>query len=305
MRILKTSLLFLLAVAAIAQTSGTAAQTSETTVMSGNAILQSGAVFDFRAVLRPPGKADGLGEGGVIPEPGRNLVHRYMIDRGNKQYSGYDVEVGTPDATGAYLVTFKALSNPEKIEEMKGLKAATMPQFPPAELMHDGEVIELDFMRSPDGRRRLTDIIAIQMHNTRPPAATTVASPRDFTIDDGAITFDLSRYEFWKQGQEYKGMSGFTGKPGKTLWFTIPGDGRYILSLVPHEGFTKSGTVRDNVVAFGDPGKQYELRLRSPVAGAGKAWNLYVLHGPGAFSLQGLSGAVQFGTDRLENLLPR
>ncbi len=291
----RISLLFACAAAALAQP-------GERTVMSGNMILRSGVVFDYRAVLRPAGTSlKGFGAGGVLTDSKGNIIHRYMIDENNKLYFGYDVVVGSADVAGAYLVTFQPLSDVEKIRETAGLKPAPPPLFPAPQMMHDGEIIELDLMVNPDGNRRLTDIIAIQMHESAPQAAKTIAAPRDFTVDDGPINFDTTRYSFWERGQEYKGMSGFTGKPGKTLWFTIPGDGHYVVSLTPHEGFAKSGTIRDNVVAFGDSGMQYELRLRTPVAGAGKAWNLYVMHSSG--SVWDHVSGMQFGTDRLENLL--
>jgi len=168
--------------------------------------------------------------------------------------------------------------------------------------MRNGEAIELDLMVSPDGMKRLTDVIAVESSRAIPAAAPSATAPRDYAIDDGPISFDTSRYSLWRQGEEVK-YSGFTGKPGYTLWLDVPQEARYILSLVPHEGFRKEGAVRDNVIAFEDSGHKYELRLRSPVAGAGKAWNLYVLRAPEKPS--GPPGVIKFGTDRLENLLPR
>jgi Sigma-70 region 2 len=46
-------------------------------------------------------------------------------------------------------------------------------------------------------------------------------------------------------------MYGPETRRGATVWFCYPGQGRYILSLVPHEGF---------------------------ILGSKGAWNLYVLH---------------------------
>jgi hypothetical protein len=270
--------------------------------MSGNATVSSGALLDFRSVLRPPAASlKGLGAGGIFTDSGRNVVHRYMIDESAKTYFGYDILIGIPDSAGSFLVTFQALTQTERIEEIAGLRPAATPAFPAPQFMRDGEAIELDLMVSPDGTNRLTDVIAIESRRTRPPAAQTTVPPRDYSIDDGPITFDVSRYSLWRQGKEVN--SGFTGKPGYTLWLIVPGEARYILSLIPHEGFRKQGTIRDNVAAFEDSGRTYELRFRSPVAGAGKAWNLYVMRASEKPS--GIPAQISFGTDRIENLLPR
>jgi hypothetical protein len=228
-----------------------------------------------------------------------------MIDRNSGSYFGYDVTVGTPDATGAYLVTFKPLTHVEQIDDAANLRLEVLPKYPAPQMVHDGETIELDLMASPDGKRKLIDIIAIRFHEPPPAAARTNAAPRDFTVDDGPVAFDTTQWTFWKQGQQVQGQTGFTGKPGATLWIAIPGQGRYILSLIAHEGFTKSGTVRDNVVSFEDAGQRYELRFNSPIAGAGKAWNLYVMHDAGYRPDLFHRSSVDAGTDRLDNLLPK
>lgn len=291
----RISLLALLAAAAFAQTADQAA-TAEKTVMSGRAGVGSGGVFAFRSVLHPAsGSAAGLGAGGIWSSG--NTVHRYMIDESTKSCFGYDVVVGTPDAAGSYSVAFQPLSQCQRSWESENLKLIVLPKYPAPKTMHDGEQIELDLMESPDGSRKLTDIIAIRMHDSGPPAPAATAAPRDYTIDDGPVTFDYGGCTFWKDGRRVEQGFGFSSKPGATLWVAIPGHGRYILSLTPHDGFVKAGAIRDNVVQFED----YEVRFQSPIAGAGKAWNLYVLHDAN-YSVHLM---VQMGTDRLENLLAK
>ncbi len=291
----RISLLLVCAFAALAQP-------PEQVVMSGNATVISGAILDFRSVLRPPSTSrKGLGAGGIFSDSKRNIVHRYMIDSDANAYFGYDILIGLPDNTGAFLVTFQPLSGTGEQRDLAGLKQAPPPRFPAPQSMRDGEAIELDLMVSPDGMKRLTDVIAIESGRAKAPPPPNTAIPRDYTIDDGPITFDLSRYSLWRNGE--KAVNGFTGKPGYTLWLEVPREARYILSLVPHEGFRKEGAVRDNVIAFEDSGNRYELRLRSPVAGAGKAWNLYVMRTPEKPA--GIAGYIRFGTGRLEDLLPR
>jgi hypothetical protein len=150
-------------------------------------------------------------------------------------------------------------------------------------------------MVSPDGTQKLTDYIEIYGHQLEPPAAKTMDEPHDFTLDDGPLNLDFSLISVWKSGRQLR-RYGTTTKPGSTFWIALPGQGRYLLSPTPHEGFTKGGAIRDNVILFQD----YEIRFMNPIAGAGKAWNLYIRHDPAYQTNQ-----VSMGTDRLSNLLPK
>jgi len=163
-----------------------------------------------------------------------------------------------------------------------------------------------DLMVSADGTQKLTDYIQIISagRDPQPPAATTTAEPRDFTIDDGPVTYNVRRFAVIWQGKTL-GFLAHTGRPGATFWVAFPNDGRYILSLVPHDGFTKSGVVRDNVISFGPNGQPCEIRFFKPVAGDGKAWNLYVMHDPGYHPAENLRDKVITGTGRLDELVER
>jgi hypothetical protein len=172
--------------------------------------------------------------------------------------------------------------------------------------VEEGDTIALDLLASPDGKQKLVDYIQVG-RRLEPGAANSRTEARDFTLDDGPATFQFTMpTRFYINGQPFAGLGGFTTmRTGATLWFAIPGRGRFVLSLTPHEGFLKGGTIRDNVVAFQDGADRYEYRASSPVLGAGKAWNLYVLHDPRYQPKAGMESAVSGGVDRLENLLPK
>ncbi len=73
-----------------------------------------------------------------------------------------------------------------------------------------------------------------------------------------------------------RGVQASLENPASTFWTVFPDHRRYILSLVSHDGFSKSRVVRDHVISFRDDGQEDEIRFMRPVAGSGKAWNLYV-----------------------------
>jgi len=58
--------------------------------------------------------------------------------------------------------------------------------------------------------------------------------------------------------------------------------------------FQKAGAIRNHVITFQSDGNQFEIRTSGPIAGAEKAWNLYLLHLP-EMEMKG----PLFGVDRL------
>jgi hypothetical protein len=106
-------------------------------------------------------------------------------------------------------------------------------------------------------------------------------------------------------GQPNMLNTNFDGRPGATFWISFPGQGRYILSLIPHAGFAKSGLIRDNSIEVEDGQSNFSVRFINPIAGAGNAWNLYMLHDPSYTPKPAMTDGVVMGTDRIENLLPK
>jgi hypothetical protein len=294
----KTSFLWIAALTA----SALAAAERPGQIMSGSCELR-GTVVRFTTVAEPPMKGDPVFPGGISGRP--NRVHRFMVDSSTHQYFGYDLVVdpaGTPDR---YQVTIEPLSlRGEELKLGRNVIATTpllLPKYPPPQIVEDGDTIVLDLLVSPDGRQRVVDYIQVEtLRDPRPAAAT--AEPRDFTLDDGPLSFEFRiPTKLLLNGQEFPGPHGMTGKPGATLWFSIPNRGRYILSLASRDGFVKAGAIRGNVIAFRDGTDVFELRTSGPIAGAGASWNLYLLHD----SLFRAGNRPQFGTDRLDNLMPR
>jgi hypothetical protein len=304
---LKTSLLCLLAAFAFGQS-----VPGQREIMSGSGtITKSGVGIRYRTLLEwvgvsPDDLGRGLGGGLAVDANG---IHRVVFDRRNGSYFGYDIVIGEGDTAHGHLTTFLPPSHVDhllkQIDWGTSLRLTPLPKYPAPQVVHYGDIIELDLMASPDGKQKLTDYIEILSHQPVPPASRTTADPRDFTVDDGPVTFDARQFTIWKQGQQLKELLGFTAKPGATFWISFPGQGRCILSLTPHNGFTKSGAIRDNVMSFEIAGQEYEVRFMSPIAGTGKAWNLYMLHDLTYEPNQNAQKIVNIGTDRLENLLPK
>ena len=208
------------------------------------------------------------------------------------------------------------------------LNPAPLPKYPPPQTVYSGDTIALDIMISSDGRERIVDYIQLTAAASGPsqaaagevwrhlPATTApaksatsqaavTAEPRDFSIDDGPLTFSIDAPAVLIDGEKFSQRVAMEFHSGATLGFYFPGQGRYILSLAPHDGFVRSGTIHANVIAFESNRRQYEIQLSAPIAGSDKTWNLYVLRDPGYLPPSTRIDLVVGSVDRLENLLPK
>jgi hypothetical protein len=309
----KTSLYVLSAALAVAQPNSILSISSGGAepghmVMGGMGSLRSGISIRYKSMLIQPNEsgASGLGLGGM--SMGTDTVHRVMANRNTGVYFGYDLTVVASGSAGDYLASLQPLTEAGTVLQHIGAATFTLmppPKYPAPQLVHDGDIIALDLMASLDGKQKLTDYIQILSHPPQPPAPAVTAEPRDYTIDDGPISFDQTDMMISHNGQPNMLNTSFDGRPGATFWVSFPKQGFYIISLIPHVGFTKSGTIRDNSLSVEDGQDSFTVRFMNPIVGAGKAWNLYVLHDPSYSPKPGMRGRVIMGTDRLENLLPK
>ena len=146
----------------------------------------------------------------------------------------------------------------------------------------------------------LTGFMISELHGADLGPADPTLVPHDYTVDDGPISLKAPLKVF-VNGTEYKDWPiGLHIGSGSTLWLALPTRGRFILSLMPPPGygFQKAGAIRNHVVIFQDGNDEYEVRMSDPIAGAGKAWNVYLLRQPNWQPKGPL-----FGMDRLEALL--
>jgi hypothetical protein len=239
---------------------------------------------------------------GVHDAPDR--IHRFLVDETSKTYFGYDV-LAAPTDGNHYLVTFLPLQLPPG--DLPGRTAGVSPRIPAPQIVQTGDTIAIDLLVSADGKQKIVDYLRVATRQ-RPPAPTPFAgSVKDYSIDDGPLKFTAPGvYEVFINGQQQAGP-GLTGKSGSTMWFYFPGQGRYVLSLMPPTGyaFQDAGTVRNNVIQFRGDGNRYEIRFPAPLLSGGWAYRLYVLRDPQYRPGNGADQMIMGGIDRLENLVTR
>lgn len=305
---MKTSLLLLVSALAVCAQPGRE-------IASGETGLAGGIGVKYRTYVVPDTKDPSLRLVGTGSTGGRNTMNHFIYDRTSQSYFGYSLKA--EPAEGGLRITFGPMEVARVMQSLKAvagdlpLNAAPLPVFPPPQVVHSGDTVALDLMVSPDGQHKIVDYLQFVMRPETPPepsAAAALAEPRDFTVDDGRVRFGIpGPSELRVNGKTYVGMRAMVGNgEGSTFWFHVPDHGRYILSLVPHDGFVKAGSIRDNVIAFQAEGQSYELRLAGTVAGGPDgAWNLYLFHDPSYQPSADMAKGIWIGIDRLDNLMPK
>jgi hypothetical protein len=273
------------------------AQTGRQEIMSGMITLPNGIRIQYRTVLTGPSQ-NCCGGGTSTDKAG--VVHRVVTDPRTGAYFGYDLSA-TPGPGNEIQVTFLPLTQGEELAQgvLRAIPAHPMPlpQYPPPTTATNGDTIAVDLMVSADGKSKLTDYLSVYKRGAEPPV--NMSPARDYTIDDGPVAFRPGGVQVTINGQRYQGTAEFDVRPGSTFWLAVPGEGRYIVSLVPHDGFVQDGELRDNTIRF----RNIEVRTRRAIADG--AFRLYVYHDAGYRARFDEQNFVRGGVDRLENLLPR
>jgi hypothetical protein len=295
----------------LAVTAMAAAQTGN--MGSGVAVLDSGVTLRYRTVIEPKLATSafrGMGGGG-FGTSGNSIDHA-IYDRAAQAYFGYEMTVHPGGDPGTRRVMFGPVNGARLEKALKAvagdlpLNAAPPPLFPAPQVVHNGDTIAMDLMLSPDGRERIVDYIQFSFGEVPKAPAAATATPEDFTLDDGPLNLELNQADVFIDGQKFTGyVIIYAWHGGATMWFYFPGQGRYLLSLAPHEGFTKAGVVRATNITFSADGHDYQIRVTDPVAGTEKAWNLYVMRDAAYLPRPAIVKSVVGSADRLENLLPR
>ena len=104
--------------------------------------------------------------------------------------------------------------------------------------------------------------------------------PRDFTLD--AVPLRVIDFRLLVDGNLVAAGKPGTIFTGALIWCYVEGQGRFIFSLVPREGyqFQKVGIIEDKRIEFSVKDKHFEWLSSEPILPSGGSWNLWVLHDP-------------------------
>jgi hypothetical protein len=244
--------------------------------------------FFYETFLDPAIPELGRLGGGTIG--GEGTIHRFMSDRRQHVYFGYDVTIEELAQPNTYRLAFSQLTA-DSVRDVLGDDASMWTQLPapnwggPAvRIVRAGEVLALDLLTNSATGQRIVDYVSVKGPAFDPAwrFVYETGSPQDFRADDAALEL-LTPY-ITVNGQ-LGAVTSSTGivAYGSTVWFYLPMYGRFILSLMPHPefGFIKAGEVRGSTLSFKSGDDTFSLVCPSRIAPGQRPFNLYVLHEAG------------------------
>ena len=225
----------------------------------------------FVTKIEPPGTQI---PGGVVVEAGQ--VHRLITDRTHKKAFGYDVTVEPgEDGKSAQLRIQPFFPGSSKISFEPDCTFVGLPQYPVISSVGVGETVALDLLANGTTGQKIVDYLTLRRHAEIDMQRT----PRDFSLTDVELTILDPRILVNGSPEPTNDMLGLTGA---VMWLYVPGHGRFILSLVPHDkfGFVRNGIVSGNGMLFHDGTVEIRVECRSQVVPGSGAYNLYAVHQP-------------------------
>jgi hypothetical protein len=243
--------------------------------------------FFYETFLDPAMPELGRLGGGTLG--GEGTIHRFMADRNQRVYFGYDISIQELPEPNTYRVAFSQLTG-EAVRDIMGNDAASWTQLPAPDwggpavrTIRAGEVLALDLLTNSKTGQKIVDYVSVKGPSFDPDWSFVyeTGGANDFRSEDAAL--DLSTPYITVNAQT-GGSTTPTGivAYGSAVWFYLPMYGRFILSLVPHPdlGFVKAGEVRGSTLNFTIGGDTFNVVSPKRIAPGQRAFNLYVLHDP-------------------------
>lgn len=214
-----------------------------------------------------------------------NSIHRVLIDKKNKLYAGYDLEI-TPTADAEqFEVLIKPLSVNQDIAgaintigDSNNLSLRSIPKYPGKITVKDGDTIALEVLENPQTGEKISDLIKITRKKQESGSYFSDEKMiKGFAIND--VKLSIKGFEVYVNGEKVKFSGG--GMIGSVLWVYFPNKGRFIFSPIEQPGynFQKIGVIDDKQMSFDYEGTNYKLVSNSPILSSGK-WYLWVMADP-------------------------
>lgn len=243
--------------------------------------------FFYDTFLDPSLPELGSMGGGTIG--GEGIIHRFMSDRRQRVYFGYDISIDVLPEQNTYRITFSQLT-PDSVRQVLGDDAANWTQLPAPDwggpavrIIREGEILALDLLTNSATGQKIVDYVTVKgpTPNLAWDFIYETGTPRDFRVEDAAL--ELRAPHVSVNGQVAtsaipEGVAAY----GPVVWFYLPMYGRFMLSLRPHPelGFLKTGEIRGSNLTFNIGDDTFTVASAVRIAPGQHPFNLYVLHEP-------------------------
>ena len=235
------------------------------------------------------------------------IIHRVLVDAAGKYIFGYDLVIQPAAASKTFTIAVKPLD--AQIEnkllrsssDTQPARIATLPETAEPQILDDGDSFALDLLVNQNTGVKIVDFVKVSFDRLNLWDDNPRTLPRDFTLD--AVALKLVDFRLLIDGNLVAAGKPGTNFTGALLWCYVEGQGRFIFSLVPREGyqFQKAGIIKENKIEFTVKGKHYEWLSSSPILPNGGTWNIWVLHDQ-KYVPFGLQETVKKEKNKLEKL---
>jgi hypothetical protein len=201
---------------------------------------------------------------------------------------GYDLAVEPVGDKGKAQLRFKPLSlradelptdyHPRQVPNARTFHALPSPQVPHG-TFQSGQVIAVDVMTNPATGQKVVDYIEVEFE---PVYGVSKGEARNYEVSDVLLHVVVPSLKV--NGAETTASLTIADRAlhGRLIWLSIPGHGKFLLSLCPRAGygFQKAGVVNGSRLSFSWNGDQFDLLTRAQIIEPSGNWNLYVLPAP-------------------------
>ncbi|HEV7859336.1 MAG TPA: hypothetical protein VGO91_12010 [Pyrinomonadaceae bacterium] len=220
-----------------------------------------------------------------------HVIHRVLADADGDFVFGYDLTVEPLANVKQFKVAVGPLS-PEFAEQLRAgnnvagqaarrpnINVHTISRSTESQIIDDGDGFALDLLINQQTGVKIVDVVKVSFDRAKlwqSPAGEQYPI-RDFTLAN--VELAVRDYKLLVNDEQVAGGKPTRGCEGALVWFYVPGKGRFIFSLIPHQGydFRKVGVIEDNKISFTLGSDHYEWISSAPVVGNGGNWNVWVL----------------------------
>jgi hypothetical protein len=231
----------------------------------------NGLEIRFVTKIEPPGTVI---PGGVVVESGH--VHRIVQDRAHKQVLGYEVELDPAEGGKTAQLRIQPFQPADsKISFDPGYTFLGLPRYPVVPNLRLGDTVALDLLVNASTGQKVVDYLTLSGRGHIPNER----EARDLSLADVELEVMDPQVTVNEKAEPPLGGGGFSGA---VAWLYLPGHGRFILSLAPHQdfGFVKSGVVSGNSMLIHAGPVEVRIECSARIAPASGVYNLYVAHEP-------------------------
>ena len=214
------------------------------------------------------------------------VIHRVLADATGKYVFGYDLLIEAVPASKTFTMAVAPLDSQIEAKllaersTVQSASIATLPQAAEPQILDDGDSFTLDLLVNQKTGVKIVDLVKVSFDRAKLWDDNPRDLPKDFTLD--AFPLRVIDFRLLMDGNLVASGKPGTEFTGALIWCYVEGQGRFIFSLVPREGyqFRKVGIIEDNKIEFTMKGKHFEWLSSEPILPSGGPWNLWMLHDP-------------------------